>query len=678
MKATQSSENNPWLFRLRACARKPSRISPPLTGILKPSFDTSERDAYFREVSTVKSRRVAETIGSSIELIFMFPKTIVLLIILLFSCAATVVAQNPPKQPGPQQGMGGVSTGTPLNYATKRTVGVTDPKAPVIFEDVTDRTALANFKHRAGSRAKDYIFEVPSGGVAIFDYDGDGLPDIYLLNGSTLAAMEGKEKAPRAALYRNLGNWKFEDVTDKAGVANERWGMGVAIGDYDNDGHPDIFVGNFGVSRLYHNNGNGTFTDVAEKLGVARKGWSTGASWGDYDRDGRLDLFVPGYADIDLNNLPPNPAEATKPGGVGQNFCQFRGVPVMCGPRGLSGEGDTLYHQKADGTFEDVSVKAGVNDPQKYYGFSSAWIHADDDDLLDLIVVNDSTPKQLYINKGDGTFEETGYPSGVALNENGREQAGMGLAVGDYDNDGRVDFHITNFSDDSNVLYHNDGAGNFTDTTFQAGLGEVTIPFLGWGTSFIDYDNDGWKDLIVANGHVYPTVDDHQWGTSYAQQSLLFHNLRNGKFERIGAAPGSALAQAWCARGMAVGDLDGDGRLDVVINNADSKPTILKNVSSAAAHWLELQLVGDPAKKSPRDALGAIVYVTTGKLRQRQDVISGGSYASNNDIALHFGLGGAAKVDKLEVKWPDGYLETVPLAAVDRSVMITEGKGLTK
>ena len=295
-----------------------------------------------------------------------------------------------------------------------------------------------------------------------------------------------------------------------------------------------------------------------------------------------------------------------------------------------------------------------------------------------MIVVNDSTPKQLYINKGDGTFEETGYPSGVALNENGREQAGMGLAVGDYDNDGRVDFHITNFSDDSNVLYHNDGAGNFTDTTFQAGLGEVTIPFLGWGTSFIDYDNDGWKDLIVANGHVYPTVDDHQWGTRYAQQSLLFHNLRNGKFERIGAAPGSALAQAWCARGMAVGDLDGDGRLDVVINNADSKPTILKNVSSAAAHWLELQLVGDPAKKSPRDALGAIVYVTTGKLRQRQDVISGGSYASNNDIALHFGLGGAAKVDKLEVKWPDGYLEIVPLAAVDRSVTITEGKGLTK
>ena len=547
----------------------------------------------------------------------------------------------------------------------------------MIFEDVTDKTVLANFKHRAGTAAKDYIFEAPSGGVAILDYDGDGLPDIYLLNGSTLQALQGKEKPPRAALYRNLGNWKFEDVTDKAGVANERWGMGVAVGDYDNDGRPDIFVGNFGVSRLYHNNGDGTFTDVAEKVGVARKGWSTGASFGDYDGDGRLDLFVPGYVDMDLTNLPPSPTAAVQPGGVGQNFCQFRGVPVMCGPRGLTGEADTLYHQKPDGTFEDVSAKSGVNDPQKYYGFSSAWVHADDDNLLDLIVVNDSTPKQLYINKGDGTFEETGYPSGVALNENGREQAGMGLAVGDYDNDGRVDFHITNFSDDSNVLYHNDGDGNFTDVTFQAGLGEVTIPFLGWGTDFLDYDNDGWKDLFVANGHVYPTVDDHQWGTSYAEQALLFHNLKNGKFERVGAPAGSALAQAWCARGLAIADLDGDGRLDVVINNADSKPTLLKNIATGTGHWLELRLVGDVTKKSPRDAIGAIVYVTTGKLRQRQDVISGASYASQNDMTLHFGLGAATAVDRLEIKWPDGSSEAFAIPGIDRKLTLTQGKGIS-
>jgi hypothetical protein len=585
-----------------------------------------------------------------------------------------VSAQNPRPSPQPS---GGASTGTPVNYTSKRTVGITDPKAPVIFEDVTDKTALANFKHRAGTLAKDYIFEVPSGGVAILDYDGDGLPDIYLLNGSTLQALQGKEKPPRAALYRNLGNWKFEDVTDKAGVANERWGMGVAVGDYDNDGRPDMFVGNFGVSRLYRNNGDGTFTDVAEKVGVARKGWSTGASFGDYDGDGRLDLFVPAYVDMDLANLPPSPTEAAKPGGVGQNFCQFRGVPVMCGPRGLPGEADTLYHQKPDGTFEDVSAKSGVNDSQKYYGFSSAWVHADDDNLLDLIVVNDSTPKQLYINKGNGTFEETGYPSGVALNENGREQAGMGLAVGDYDNDGRVDFHITNFSDDSNVLYHNDGDGNFTDLTFQAGLGEVTIPFLGWGTDFLDYDNDGWKDLFVANGHVYPTVDDHQWGTSYAEQSLLFHNLKNGKFERVGAPAGSALAQAWCARGIAIADLDGDGRLDVVINNTDSKPTLLKNIATGAGHWLELRLVGDVAKKSPRDAIGAIVYLITGKVRQRQDVISGASYASQNDMTLHFGLGAATAVDKLEVKWPDGSSETINVPGIDRKLTVTEGKGVS-
>ena len=601
-----------------------------------------------------------------------------LLIFLCLHGSATCFGQTAPKKPESQQPMGGVSTGAALTYTTKRTVGITDPNAPIIFEDIVDKTAMRSFRHRAGTTNKNYIFEVPSGGVAIFDYDGDGRPDIYLVNGSTIPAMQGKEKAPRGALYHNLGDWKFEDVTDKAGVANERWGMGVAIGDYDNDGRPDMYVTNFGVSRLYHNNGDGTFTDVAEKLGVARKGWSTGASWGDYDGDGRLDLFVPGYAEIDLNDLPPNPSEAGKPGGVGQNFCQFRGVPVMCGPRGLVGEGDTLYHQKPDGTFEDVSVKAGVNDPQKYYGFSSAFVHANDDNLLDLIVVNDSTPKQLYINKGDGTFEETGYPSGVALNENGREQAGMGLAVGDYDNDGRVDFHITNFSDDSNVLYHNDGDGNFTDVTFQAGLGEVTIPFLGWGTAFLDYDNDGWKDLFVANGHVYPTVDNHQWGTSYAQQALLFHNLRNGKFERIGAAPGSGLAQAWCARGIAIGDLDGDGRLDVVINNADSKPTLLKNTGSPVGHWLELRLVGDVSKKSPRDAIGGIVYVSTGKIRQRQDVISGSSYASQNDMTLHFGLGAATSVDKIEIKWPDGSSESVTIPGIDRKLTVIQGKGIAK
>ena len=605
--------------------------------------------------------------------LFVVPPLLALVTAL--SSPVAFVAQAPRQQTEQKQGMG-VSTGDARTYASRRTVGITDPKAPVIFEEVTAQTALASFRHRSGGPEKNYILDTTSGSVAIFDYDGDGRPDIYLLNGSTIAAMQDKEKPPRAALYRNLGNWQFENVTDKAGVANERWGMGVAVGDYDNDGRPDIYVGNFGVSRLYHNNGDGTFTDVAPKLGCARKGWSTGATFGDYDADGRLDIFVPGYLEFDIDHLPPNPAEAGKPGRLGQNFCQFRGVPVMCGPRGLGGESDTLYHQKVDGTFEDVSVKAGVNDPQKYYGLSSAFVHVNDDDLIDLIVVNDSTPNQLYINKGDGTFEEVGYPSGVALNENGREQAGMGLGIGDYDNDGRVDFYVTNFSDDSNTLYHNDGDANFSDVTFQAGHGEITLPFLGWGTSFIDFDNDGWKDLLIANGHVYPGVDKHQWGTSYAQQMLLFRNNANGRFERVPAAPGSGLAIAIPGRGLAVGDLDGDGLLDAVINNIDSPPTLLRNVTRPAGHWIDLRLVGDVSKKSPRDAIGAIAYVTTGKIRQRQDVVSGASYASQSDMRLHFGLGAATKIDKLEVKWPDGRLETVNAGGCDRVLTIVESKGI--
>ncbi len=294
-----------------------------------------------------------------------------------------------------------------------------------------------------------------------------------------------------------------------------------------------------------------------------------------------------------------------------------------------------------------------------------------------LIVINDSTPNQLYINKGNGTFEEIGYPSGVALNENGREQAGMGLAVGDYDNDGRIDFHITNFSDDSNVLYHNDGDNNFTDVTFQAGLGEVSIPFLGWGTSFLDFDNDGWLDLFVVNGHVYPSVDSHQWGTSYAQQPLLFRNLE-GKFERVGARPGSPLANAWPGRGLAVGDLDGDGRMDLVINNLDAKPVLLRNTATPAGHWLELRLAADATKKSPRDAIGSVAFLTAGGKRQRQDVVSGAVFCSQNDLTLHFGLGSATKVDKLEIKWPNGSTESFEVPGVDRILTITQGKGIAK
>jgi hypothetical protein len=589
--------------------------------------------------------------------------------VLILSCVGCVFSQE--KQ------MGGSSTGEAKTYTSKRTTGIVDAKAAKIFEDLTAQTAIKNFRCVSGGAEKNYILESTACTVAVFDYDNDGKPDIFLLNGSSINAELGKEKAPKSALYRNLGDWKFEDVTEKSGLANQRWGMGVVGGDYDNDGFADLFVGNYGVSRLYRNNGNGTFTDVAERVGLAIKGWHTGAAFGDYDKDGRLDLFVPAYIDFDLKNLPPSPADFAK-GITGRNFCQFRGQPVMCGPRGLKGAKDRLFRQKSDGTFEDVSVKAGVTDEGDYYGFSSVFVDVDDDRDLDLLVVNDSTPKQLYINRGDGTFEETGYASGIALNENGREQAGMGLAVGDYDNDGRVDFHITNFSDDSNTLYRNDGDGNFSDVTFQAGIGEPTIPFLGWGTAFLDFDNDGWKDILVANGHIYPEVDKFQWGTSFAQQLLLFKNIKPQiggqqiRFERVAAAPNSGLALSINARGMAIADFDRDGKLDVVTVNSGAMPTLLRNVSETNNNWLKIKLVGDVAKKTPRDAVGSTVYATIGKLRRRFDLTSGANYASQDEQTIHIGLGDATKIDKLEVFWANGQTETISVDDINKLLTIKQ------
>ncbi len=581
--------------------------------------------------------------------------------------------QAPPGMGSPQQDNSGSNTGGAHAAVLDEqhrpiTAGGFVKAGPVVFEDISRQSGLASWRHTMGTPAKSFILETVGSGVALLDYDNDGWLDIYLVNGSTNEALTGKAAAPQAALFHNNHDGTFTDVAAKAGVTNDRWGFGAAIGDYDNDGLPDIFVANYGNNRLYHNNGNGTFTDVAERANLTLGNWSTGPSWGDYDGDGRLDLFVPGYVHFDAALL----AQAAHPETIA--FCQFRGVPVMCGPRGLKGEPDHLFHNNGDGTFADVSKKAGVPDELGYYGLASLFIDVNDDGKLDLLVADDSTPNYLYLNKGDGTFEDASFTSGYALNESGRETASMGIGVGDYTHTGRVDIYNTTFSDDYNPLYRNDGEANFTDVSYQAGIAEPTIPFLGWGNSFFDYDNDGWLDLFVVNGHVYPKVDEQNWGTSWAERPLLFHN-NAGKLQLVPPVENTGLADVIVARGMAYGDLFNDGKIDAVINTMDGTPTLLRNVTKTNNHWIGFKLVGGP--KSPRDAVGATMYVTANGFRQRQDVLAGGSFSSSPDQRPHFGLGPATKIDKIEVRWPSGLKEVVPPpAGVDTFYTLTEGKGL--
>ncbi len=576
---------------------------------------------------------------------------------------------NSPQAP---QTQGAVSTGgahAAVLDAEKRpiTAGGFVDSGPIIFKDIAEKAGLTKWRHVMGSPEKKFILETVGSGVALLDYDNDGWLDIYFVNGSTYDAESGKATSPHAALFHNNHDGTFTDVASQAGVTNERWGFGVAVGDYDNDGWPDIYVSNFGKNRLYHNNHDGTFTDVAEKAGVALGNWSTGPTFGDYDGDGRLDLFVPGYVHYDLQR-PPVPGSSA----VAFPTCEFRGLKVMCGPRGLVGERDHLFHNNGDGTFADVSEKAGVADANAYYGLTGVFVDLNNDGKLDLVVANDSTPNYLYINKGNGTFEDASYASGYALNENGKETASMGIAIGDYLNNGRLDLYNTVFSDDYNPLYRNEGQATFTDVSYPAGIAELTIPFLGWGTGFLDYDNDGWRDLFVANGHVYPAVDQSDWGTTFAQRPLLFHNLKGGKFEIMPAVKGTALAETFVARGAAFGDLFNDGKIDVVINQLGGVPVLLRNVAAANHHWVGLKLVG--GAKSPRDAVGSTVYLTAGGIRQRGDVLSGGSYASCNDPRLRFGLGDSASVDQLEIHWPGGSVQRTRLAAgVDRFYAVEEG-----
>jgi hypothetical protein len=542
---------------------------------------------------------------------------------------------------------------------------------PVIFKDIAPEAGLTVWHHTMGTLQKKYIIEATGSGVALLDYDNDGWLDIYMVSGSTYEAMNGTAPAPHAALFHNNHDGTFTDVAAKAGVTNDRWGYGVAVGDYDNDGWPDLYVTNFGKNRLYHNNHDGTFTDVAEKAGVTLGNWSTGATFGDYDGDGRLDLFVPGYVHYDMSH-PPDPGSAA----AGMTYCQFRGTNTMCGPRGLLGEPDHLFHNNGDGTFTDVSEKAGVADKQRYYGFTATFVDINNDGKVDLVVTDDTSPNYLYLNNGNGTFEDSSYYSGFALNQQGRDQAGMGLAVGDYLNNGMVDLYTGTFSDDYKPLFRNGGDQGFTEISPEMGIAEATYPFLTWATEFIDYDNDGWKDIFLVNGHVYPQVDAHDWGTSYAQRPLLFHNVKHGaKFELMPAVLGTGLAEVIPGRGAAFGDLFNDGKTDVVINSMDHVPSLMRDVSPDHHHWVGLKLIGGP--KSPRDAVGATVYLTAGGQRQRSDVLSGGSYESSNDQRPHFGIGDATSVDSVEIHWPSGTVERFTLPAVDRFFTIEEGKGVT-
>jgi hypothetical protein len=574
---------------------------------------------------------------------------------------------------GPQGGSATAGVFAPVLDSERRpiTAGGFVKQGPVVFAEIAEKAGLTSWRHAMGTPAKNYILESIGSGVALLDYDNDGWMDIYLVNGSTVDALSGKVEPPHAALFHNNHDGTFTNVAEKAGVTNDRWGFGVAIGDYDNDGYPDIYVSNYGKNRLYHNNHDGTFTDVAEKAGVTLGNWSTGATFGDYDGDGKLDLFVPGYIHWDMDNLPPIPNSSA----AAVNFCQFRGVGVMCGPRGLKGESDHLFHNNGDGTFTDVSEKAGVDDKKHYYGFTSVFVDVNDDGKVDLLVANDSTPNYLYINKGDGTFKDVSFTSGFAVNQDGQEVANMGMAIGDYRNSGFLDLYTGTFSDDYKPLFRNGGNAYYTEVAPEMGMAQFTYPFLTWSTEFIDYDNDGWKDIFAVNGHVYPQVDKYNFGTSFAQRPFLFHNVKGGKkFEVVPAVEGSGLAAVIPGRGGGFGDLYNDGKIDVVINCLDHVPALMRNVNPDKHHWVGLQLVGGP--KSPRDAIGATVYLTAGGVRQRGDVMSGGSFESSNDQRVHFGIGDNTTITKVEIRWPSGALEQVSLPSIDRIFMVEEGKGV--
>jgi enediyne biosynthesis protein E4 len=539
--------------------------------------------------------------------------------------------------------------GTDLWYSTP----ASDPR----FTEISAAAGIT-FKH-VFSPEKKYIAESMGGGVALFDYDNDGYLDIYFVNSLTVDLAKAHQKTA-SALYHNNGNNSFTDVTGKSGLGDIGFGMGVAVGDYNNDGFADLYVTCLGPNHLFKNNGNGSFTDVTVKAQVGDPRWSTGAAFVDYDKDGKLDLFVSNYVGFDLNHLPEF--------GVGRT-CQFKGVPVQCGPRGLPGAGDSLYRNNGDGTFSDVSKKAGVSDPNGYYGLGVISSDFDEDGLVDIFVANDSTPNFFYHNNGDGTFKEMGFTSGTAVNESGSEQGCMGVTLGDYDHDGMLDLFITNFDDEYNILYHNDGRNSFTDVSFKTKVAEISLPYVGWGTKFFDYDNDGWVDLFVANGHVYP-----QRG-QYRQRELLHHNNQDGTFSEVASQAGSAFMEERVGRGAAFGDIDNDGDVDVVVADLDGGPQLLRNDGGNTNSSVLIKTIGG---KSNRDGVGARVKVVAGNLVQIDEVRSGGSYLSQNDFRLHFGLQKRTKIDLVEVRWPSGAVDRIANLEANKILTIGEGKGVVR
>ncbi|MBI3426122.1 MAG: CRTAC1 family protein [Acidobacteria bacterium] len=503
------------------------------------------------------------------------------------------------------------------------------------------------------------------GGAAMFDYDGDGKLDLYLTNSYSVEAALANKPRPPAALYRNLGNGKFEDVAVKAGVADPGWAMGVSVADYDNDGFDDLYVTCFGPNKLYRNLGNGKFEDVTAKAGVGDARFSTGAAWGDYDRDGDLDLFVANYVDFKLTDLPQF--------GKGE-LCRFRNIAVQCGPRGLPGAGDALYRNNGDGTFTDVSKAAKVEDANGYYGLGVVWTDFDDDGWPDIYVANDATPNYAYRNNHNGTFTEMGLALGVAVDDNGVEQGSMGISIGDYDRDGRLDLFVTNFAEQYNTLYHKQADGAFSDVSRVSKTAEVSLPYVGWGVKFFDADLDGWLDLLVVNGHVYPQIEGAYPGGQYRQRKLFYRNLRNGTFADASNEVGAALQERRASRGAAFGDYDEDGDIDILVNDLDGPPMLLRNDfvetnGAQTGHWLKLKLTGT---KSNRNAVGARVEVKAGGLTQVDEVRAGDSYLSHSDWRLHFGLGKANVIDEIVVRWPNGKVEKLTKVAANRVVKVIE------